>query len=102
MTKPTQTDEPLYDAERIAAEDAAAWATLPAEVAVVVNLLPEYARSILVHHIHEYAALDGQADAMTRWGRFGQVAGRIGAALEREEISASQYRLLMDYVRGLR
>ncbi len=98
----TPPDDPLYDAARVAAEDAAEWAALPAEVAEVVNLLPEYARTILVHHLSEYAALDGHADAMTRWGRFGQVAGRIGAALERDEISAAQYRRLMDYVRGLR
>lgn len=101
MSLPPPPEGPLPNGDDLAAQFAAQWAALPAPVAEIVSLLPEYARTILVQHLSEYAALDGHADAMTRWGRFGQVAGRIGAALERDEISSAQCRRLMDYVRGL-
>lgn len=101
MSLPPPPEGPLPNGDDLAAQFAAQWAALPAHVAEIVSLLPEYARTILVQHLSEYTALVSHADAMTRSGSFGRVAGRIGAAHERDEINAAQYRELMDYVRGL-
>lgn len=74
---------------------------LPQEIKNVLLRVAPHPRTFIVRYLYDYAALCSVASTQEQWLGYGLAAGRIGGALERDEITPAQACLLEDYLRHL-